>query len=46
VYSDYDGDDYLLEDCVYSEHHSTWILKTDAYKVADDYFHQDVVEKL
>ena len=46
VYSDYDGDEYLAEDCVYSEYHNSYILITDAYKVADNYFHTDVVEKL
>lgn len=46
VYSDLDGDDYLLEDCVYSEYHKSWILREDAYKVAGDYYHESVVEKL
>ena len=46
VYSDYDGEDYLLEDCVYSKHHGSYIRTIDAYKVAGDYYHEDVVEKL
>lgn len=46
VYCDIDCEEYLLEDCVYSEHHGTHILISDAYKVVDDYYHESVVEKL
>jgi len=46
VYSDLDGEYYLLEDCVFSEHHQSYIRTIDAYKVAGDYYHESVVEKL
>ena len=45
VYSDYDGEDHLECDCVYSEHHETFILRSEAYRVAGNYYHEDVVER-
>lgn len=45
-FSDFDGRHYEIGDCVYSDHHNTYILLEDAYEVANlGYFHKDVVTK-
>jgi hypothetical protein len=45
-YSDKDEQWYLSGDCVYSDYSETYILKSEAYKCGDNYYHEDDVEKL
>jgi hypothetical protein len=45
-FSAYDHCHYMLEDCVFSDYHDTFILTEDAYLVVGKYYHKDVVEKL
>ena len=37
---------YMEYDCVYSEHHETYILKSEAYEVDGNYFHESVVNRV
>lgn len=45
-YSDFHNDYIRGEDCVYSNHHESYIRDTEAYKVAGEYFHESVVNKV
>lgn len=44
VYCDIDSCDYLLEDCV-QLHDGEWCLSSDAYKVCDEYYHENDVSR-
>ena len=45
-YCDLDDTYYYEYDCVYSNHHSTYIPKSEAYEVDGEYFHESVVNKV
>lgn len=43
---EYNGEWALQDDCVYSEYTNGYILKSEAYKCGDKYYHESDVEKL
>lgn len=45
-YCEKDGEYHLADDCVYSEHERGYILTSEAYEVAGEYYHEDSVNKL
>lgn len=46
VFDEYNQEDALEDDCVYSDSMGGYILKDEAYKVNDAYYHESEVEKL
>ena len=45
VYCDRDNCNYHIEDCV-SDYNGDWILRTEAYEVNGDYYHESIVNKV
>ena len=46
VFDEYNQEDALEDDCVYSDSMGGYILRNEAYKVNDAYYHESEVEKL
>lgn len=46
VFDEYNQEDALEDNCVYSDSMGGYILKDEAYKVNDAYYHESEVEKL
>lgn len=45
VYCERDSEWYLSDDCVYSEHSEDYILKSEAYEVNGEYYHEEDVQR-